>query len=421
MAHSTENTAQGPEFWSHHRLAGKMGSGLLLAGLLLSTAAPYSAVAQTDVQNTAPVTAEEPISTSDAPISEDPESEEPTVEGRKPIEPPLYRNREDRDMRLLAAKLDPDSVVWLDALEEQFLAIYEPEYTGAPQGAVLLLHGEGQHSSWPNTIKMIRSSLPRFGWNTLSMSLPNPDVIPHPTRDVWPAPDSQSTPSEGEGEVNTEGDSENADATPEQVPEGGEGNEIFNDENNTLGDGALPPIPNNRDSIDTSAEVKIPVEDRTVARIRAAMSYLNDQGQFNIVLLGDGVGAARAGHFFSRLPVPVITDPDVKPIKPIRAVVIINARNHNPLGDINLTSSLFDPEVPTLDIFFGLDKRNAYEAEQRKRYAQRHMHKIYKQVQLPAMSEVAQQGENRLSRRIRGFLQEHARGIKVDNAIVNKY
>ncbi len=151
------------------------------------------------------------------------------------------------------------------------------------------------------------------------------------------------------------------------------------------------------------------------------MSYLNDQGQFNIVLLGDGVGAARAGHFFSRLPVPVVTEKKMKPIKPIRAVVILNARNNNPLGDIDLTSSLFDPEVPTLDIYFGRDRRNSFDAEQRKRYAQRNMHKIYTQVQLPIMSEVSQQGENRLSRRIRGFLQEHARGVKVDNAIVTKY
>jgi len=415
MAHSTENTARGPEFWSRIGRVGKTGSRLLLAGLLLGGPVSHLALAQDEAQ-----------ATPEAPTSEPSVTKEPT-----PPAPPLYLSREDRDMKLLAAKLNPDSVVWLDALEEQFLAIYEPEYTGAPQGAVLLLHAEGQHSSWPKTIKMIRSSLPRYGWNTLSMSLPNPEVIPHPPRDVWPASTSPPSPNEADTEGVDEADkgdaealSDNPDSTDAQVPtaaQGGEDNEIFDAENNGLSDGALPPATNRRDSFDASTEIKIPVEDRTVARIRAAMNYLNNQGQFNIVLLGDGVGAARAGHFFSSLPAPTITDPDVKPIKPIRAVVILNARNHNPLGDINLTSSLFDPEVPTLDIFFGLDRRNALDAEQRKRYARRNMHKVYNQVQLPVMSVVAQQGENRLSRRIRGFLQEHARGVKVDNAIVNKY
>jgi len=402
MAHSTENTTQGTEVWHSLYLISKASLRLLLMAFMLIALAPRLALAQEE-----------------APAPEPPADEAPTATVHTP--PPLYLNREDRDMKLLAAKLDPDSVVWLDALEEQFLAIYEPEYTGVPQGAVLLLHGEGQHSSWPKTIQMIRSSLPRFGWNTLSMSLPNPDVVPPPPRDPRPIASTQPAPTAPENAEQGDSDTSDADAETPKAPLGGEDSEIFDAENNALSDGTLPPPSNPRGATEPPAELKIPVEDRTVARIRAAMKYLNNLGQFNIVLLGDGVGAARAGHFFSRLPVPVVTNPNAKPIKPIRAVVILNARNHNPLGDINLTNSLFDPAVPTLDIFFGLDQRNALDAEQRKRYAQRNMHKVYRQVQLPVMSEVAQQGENRVSRRIRGFLQEYARGVKVDNAIVNKY
>ena len=400
MAHSTENTASLPA----HK--GWLGILLALSLGLLSTA--NHAQTQSAPETNAPTAREA--------------TEAEAIDMPPPIpEPPIYQNREERDMKLLAARQRPDSVVWLDALEEQFLALYEREFTGSPLGAILLLHAEGQHSSWPQTIQMIRSSLPKYGWNTLSMSLPNPQAIPHPKRDE-PAPVQQpdtSNETEGEGPDDAESVADSEDESSPVKATSGEEEEIYDAGQNGLSDGSIPEqIPSNAAA--SVAELAIPVEDRSLARIQAALSYLHDRGQFNIVLLGDGVGAARAGYFFTQLPSPKTPKEGQKAIKPIRAVVILNARNHTPIGDLDLLGSLFDPEVPTLDIYFGQDRRNSMEAELRKQYTQRQQFQVYKQIRLPAMSNVSQQGENRLSRRIRGFLQEHARGVEVKNAIVNK-
>lgn len=101
-------------------------------------------------------------------------------------------------------------------------------------------------------------------------------------------------------------------------------------------------------------------------------------------------------------------------------MVIINARNTSPRGDINLLGSLFDADMPTLDIYFGTHQLDNYDSEVRKKYALRNGFKTYQQILLPELSHNTMLGENRLSKRVRGFLSKHARGVKVENAIVKR-
>ena len=101
-------------------------------------------------------------------------------------------------------------------------------------------------------------------------------------------------------------------------------------------------------------------------------------------------------------------------------MVIINARNHSPIGDIKLIDSLYDPEMPILDIYFGQDQRDKIESQARKKYALRNGFQTYQQILLPELAHNTMLDSNRLTRRVRGFLQLHARGVKVDNAIIKK-
>jgi len=60
----------------------------------------------------------------------------------------------------------------LDIDGHKFLAIYTPETTDKPLGAVILLHGMGVHPDWPQVISPLRTSLPETGWATLSLQMP---------------------------------------------------------------------------------------------------------------------------------------------------------------------------------------------------------------------------------------------------------
>ena len=63
----------------------------------------------------------------------------------------------------------------------KFLAIYTPESTGKPVGAVILLHGMGAHPDWPQVISPLRTSLPESGWATLSLQMP---ILPNGANEI---------------------------------------------------------------------------------------------------------------------------------------------------------------------------------------------------------------------------------------------
>ncbi|GAA5317076.1 MAG: DUF3530 family protein [Candidatus Pelagadaptatus aseana] len=340
-------------------------------------------------------------------------------------------------MKLLEKSLgEQDSVIWLEGLGGPFLALYEEDIGTDPEGAVLILHAEGQHTNWPTTIERIRSTLPYHGWITLATSLPNPAETEKPKRTLPanPVPTTQppltdatgssnaaqNTPAPGESTADqTPAEQTQADpATTEPRAEAGEENEIFDDTTGALSDGNLQT--ESASSNEEPVPPQLNPEDIAHSRIEAAIRHLNDQGIFNIVLLGDGVGAARAGHYLGSLPEPKPKKRGEKPIKPIRAMIIINARNTSPRGDINLLSSLYDSELPTLDIYFGTHQQDNRDSIERKKYALRNGFKTYQQILLPELSHNTMLGENRLSKRVRGFLSKYAKGVKVENAIVNR-
>lgn len=331
-----------------------------------------------------------------------------------PAEPAPYGSREERDMTLLAQGVEDETAVWLEALEQPFLALYEQELTGNAVGAVLIINAEGQHSSWPTTSERIRLSLPEFGWNTLSTELPIPESRPIPLRSPPIKAPPAETATDAEGEPSS-GTAPPASATEPIQAAKGEDKEIYDSSTDQLSDGSVGPTATDATIAATKAdELKIPTEDVAVARLHAAINYLHQQGQFNIVLMGSGVGALRSVCFLKDIPKVDATSQT----RLIRSLVMINARNRLPFDDRELHKCLETPDMPVLDIYTGRDDRNQAEAKERRKYAHRQRYETFQQIRLPELARNTMLGENRLSRRIRGFLEKHARGVKVDNAVI---
>ena len=155
----------------------------------------------------------------------------------------------------------------------------------------------------------------------------------------------------------------------------------------------------------------------TEKRLEAALKFLHDRGQFNIILLGNGIGAIRAQQFLEKIT-PQVANPKLKAKleKPVRAMVIINGRNALPTAEDAFDDWFNDPEVPVLDIFVDTDDRNRSAAGLRKTLARQKGVIAYKQVRLAELAAENSWGENRLSRRVRSFLDSNAVGIEVKNA-----
>ncbi len=72
----------------------------------------------------------------------------------------------------LAEKVKATELLWLDASGDTFLALNISQTRKKIHGAAIILHAMGGHADWPQTISPLRSSLPEYGWTTLSIQLP---------------------------------------------------------------------------------------------------------------------------------------------------------------------------------------------------------------------------------------------------------
>lgn len=153
----------------------------------------------------------------------------------------------------------PDQVVWLES--DRFgraLALFEPEQTAQPEGAVLLLADEGQSAN-TGLAGAVRAPFAEAGWATMTLGLP---ALPLALEQVRKAERRQPNAA-------------NADATPE--PESIMIDVMDNDELDELGE-------------DYRARVQ--------GHLAAAVVDLTGRGYSRLVLVGVGRGA---GHMISQM------------------------------------------------------------------------------------------------------------------------
>ncbi len=141
----------------------------------------------------------------------EPASETPATEPVAAEEPlsPLSEPRWERYNRQLVKRPLRGELVWLDDTQ-QVPALYRPEATGQPQGAVLLLPDMGHHARWPGMQEALREQLPWSGWHSLSIALPPLK----PERPVNKAADEPAVPTPQTSETETETASESTETSP---------------------------------------------------------------------------------------------------------------------------------------------------------------------------------------------------------------
>ena len=315
-----------------------------------------------------------------------------------------------RKMQLLEDNLTNGVPTWLSDGEEEFLTIWHEDRSGNAQGALLILHAEGEHPSWPRTTQPLHDSLPEYGWATLAIHLPNPayEGIPERTLSVKTIPPKKSRDIDNSSDDNSDNESgdDESKASEQKVEENTPA--VEPPTNGTLAE---------RKPIRTHQEIEAIAENR----LTAALKFLHDKGQFNIVLMGNGVGAIR-GHKLMKSIIPIIDDERLKKKieKPIRGSIIFNAKNTLPKEKEVYKDWFFDPEIPILDIYMDTDIRNIKDAKKRKALAKRQKVIIHKQLKLSNLSYETSWKENQLSRRIRSFLVTNVQGIEVENAKIKK-
>ncbi len=297
---------------------------------------------------------------------------------RQPLDP------DQQALALLSDEVDTNDIRWLQAHGEKFLALWQPDRTGNPFGAILILHGEGQSVDEPDEINAIRNNLSHFGWATLSVNLPAPKDNEVPPR---PADKPSAQPTE----------TPSADAN---TPEAGN-----------------KPTEKAQATKSTAPKPMRHPEEISEARLDAAIAFLNEQGQYNIVVVGQGVGAARAMRYIDNISdnkkmAKVKTRGKIQ--RPIRAVVLLQARNRIPATNDQLTRYFNDASLPILDLHYGDHFLDRTETKARAKAARAARIENYYQIKILRPTETDEGSENRLTRRIRGFLNKHAKGVEIE-------
>jgi hypothetical protein len=311
---------------------------------------------------------------------------------------------------LLASKFSSKSGQWIEG-NPPFFAIWQSDRSGDAKGALLILHAEGEHPSWPQTTGPLHNSLPDYGWATLAVSLPNPPKkkIPERTLPVKVHPSTITTEEPSDQEENSETAEKTAKAEEPTPPVAEPKTEP-------------KPEPQKKPKTKEDESQKFANYDKAMEeRLTAALQFLHDKGQFNIAILGSGDNAIYAERFMQSI-IPEITDKKLKDRfeKPVRALLIYNGSEKLSHEKEAYTEWFKDPEIPVFDIFSAHREQYVKAARQRQILAKRKKVETYSTLRIAEISYETSWRENRLSRRIRSFLDAKVKGIEIDNATLKK-
>lgn len=312
--------------------------------------------------------------------------------------------------RDLSPQLAEDAIVWLETTaNEKFLSLWQPDRSGNPRGALLIIHSEGEHLAWPNTIWPLQETLPDHGWATLALSLPEPAKPQIPKRTLAVKTQALLKGDElanGQDESTDKKKSETMVANKEIEKEEAAKKEL--EKKDAANKNKAEPEIANAENSDSPTPEEI-----TEQRLETALRFLHDKGQFNIVILGNGTGAIRANTFLNNTT-PKIDNPNLGSAKPFRGIVLLNSLNRLPTMEQDYKDWFSDPAIPVLDIFLAQDFRNQKAAKARKIIAKQKKVSVYKQVKLNHLKHTSAGHENILSRRIRSYLSANTTGVEAD-------
>jgi hypothetical protein len=252
-----------------------------------------------------------------------------------------------------------DEIVSLAGSSQNFYGLFLEDVTGRPQGGVLILHDNQQHGHWPKTVAPLREYLPHHGWATLTIELPD---IPARQRIARQDPAVVLSLNVAEEVSDTEKTSDTEEAYRKQNQQ----------------------------------------------RIFTAMEYLRSKGQFNLVIIGYGSGAALAIDYITQQNES--TKANFKSNKGL-TLITIDAMP-SPHNASKMDQQLTKFKIPFLDL---IQPNKAYavkQGEARRGIMKRNKNKRYQQVMTSNIASYYK-GNNSTNRRIRGWLKTNAAGTRI--------
>lgn len=277
-------------------------------------------------------------------------------------------NTEQKRVQDLKAQYPPQELRRINSSAGEFTALWKKGRTGTTFGALLIVPTDGQTANWPHTIETLRSELPQTGWSTLSIDI---------------EAQAQAKP-------------------PKRSQHASEA--VLSEEQTDTSD-TLPNESNNE-------------SDPNRERIKAAIEFLHSEGQYNIVLAGYGNSAKRVLEYAQEngatgMSKNMKSNVTQNMQRPIRAMIMVNPKSSRGEDIETLINTITFTDMPMLDVIVGRHYIDTHGAEARKQSAMDAGIDTYLQVQLMEPSTVVFGKENRLSRRIRGFLTKYAKGVEI--------
>lgn len=294
--------------------------------------------------------------------------------------------------QLLADQLPQNEVNWLSVGGSRALSIYNPDISGTAKGGVITLPGMNRPPTSSYIYNALRKNLSKNQWHSLIVLLPNPD--------------SATAPMSSSGE-----EAEIIDTSPTE--------DFATDEEATAAANAEATIETtNGQTLSTRTKPKVRpqvvlggAEEQAQQTIQAAIDFYNKEGIFNIVIIGEGINALRAAHFIASMPEAIKAQGE---INQIRGLAMINPRNTIYGSDLSLPMELSYFKVPIMDIYFGTDFRDERESKARAAVSRGLPGGLYTQIKLPITGNNWQQREDRLTKRLRGWMDRRAAGFEID-------
>lgn len=330
-----------------------------------------------------PAAVEEPEPSAPASAEPAPETQRHTI-----TLPQVQQNRS----QLLATTIDRPLPVWIDLdHNRRLLAFWQPEKSAKANGAVIIVAAPGLPYASNPLVETLQASLPEAGWSTLLITLPEFFGPPPPKR-----ASEKQTPAPT--------------ATTEEPPDDDDTDEtqvVFSET-----EAETDASDNNTDDADDQPSTFIEWQDYltfTEDVLTRAIAFLHQKEQYNIALLGEGVGGYISLQFNSRAPqtAPSTVEKDNETAavdRDIRALILVDLQPGFDAG----TELLNTPNVPTFDLFSKSRGLVIREAKNRILAARGQEYDLY--LQKPITSGSTRVRADSAGKLIRGFLDRHVAG-----------
>jgi len=295
-------------------------------------------------------------------------------------EKPIYNSAQERDNDLLAkayaAIAKPEEIVWLETPEERIVSLFRLAETRKTKGALLLLHAPETPQLWPPSLENPRRNLPLYGWATMALALPAKYPVAVPVRE---------TASSAAADSNATSEAASSSAAAESAV------------SSSSSSSSAKPVP--------------PRNEVIASRVNAAVTQLNKDGQFNLVILVDNSSAPDAlAGLLQKINKNGGTPDTID--GPLQALILVNMQEQEPLTKAQLSGIFSVSALPVLDVFFGpenpsmADARRSHRAE-----AMRQNLKEYQQVLIsPEQQPTIDEKRGYWLAKVQGFMEQAAHG-----------